>query len=75
MSQGKNQYVVTRGDKWAVKGEGNERATRVFETQKEAIRFGREIARGQESELRIQGRDSRFREAYSYGNDPFPPKG
>lgn len=25
MSSGKNQYVVTRGDKWAVRGEGNER--------------------------------------------------
>lgn len=75
MSSGKNQYVVTRGDKWAVRGEGNERPTRVFDTQREAINFGRGIARNQESELRIQGQDSRFREAYSYGNDPFPPKG
>jgi hypothetical protein len=47
----------------------------VFDTQREAINYGRGIARNQESELRIQGRDSRFREAYSYGNDPFPPKG
>lgn len=64
MSSGKNQYVVTRGDKWAVRGEGNERPTRVFDTQREAINYGRGIARNQESELRIQGRDSRFREAY-----------
>lgn len=75
MSNGKNQYVVRKGDHWGVRGEGNERLTRKFDTQKQAIDFGREIARKQASELRIQGRDARFREAYSYGNDPFPPKG
>ncbi|MBZ0164541.1 MAG: DUF2188 domain-containing protein [Notoacmeibacter sp.] len=71
----KNQYVVRNGKNWGVRGEGNERLTRTFETQREAIDFGREIARNQGSELRIQGRDARFREAWSYGNDPFPPKG
>ncbi|WEX08946.1 DUF2188 domain-containing protein [Chelativorans sp. AA-79] len=71
----KNQYVVRNGKNWGVRGEGNERLTRTFETQREAIDFGREIARNQGSELRIQGRDARFRQAWSYGNDPFPPKG
>ncbi|MDF3384726.1 MULTISPECIES: DUF2188 domain-containing protein [Roseobacteraceae] len=75
MSSGKNQYVVRHGDKWGVRGEGNQRLTREFDTQREAIDHGRGIARNQESELRIQGRDARFREAYSYGNDPYPPKG
>ncbi|MCD7059111.1 DUF2188 domain-containing protein [Pelagibacterium xiamenense] len=72
---GKNQYVVRNGTNWGVRGEGNARLTRTFETQREAIEHGREIARSQGSELRIQGRDARFREAWSYGNDPFPPKG
>jgi len=72
---GKNQYVVRNGDRWGVRGEGNSKLTRSFETQKEAIAYGREIARNQEAELRIQGRDAKFREAWSYGNDPFPPKG
>ena len=72
---GKNQYVVKNGDNWGVRGEGNERLTKSFDTQREAIDHGREIARNQGSELRIQGRDSKFREAWSYGNDPFPPKG
>ncbi|GFO80646.1 MAG: hypothetical protein A49_02730 [Methyloceanibacter sp.] len=71
----KNQYVVRNGKNWGVRGEGNERLTRTFETQREAIEHGREIARNQGSELRIQGSDARFREAWSYGNDPFPPKG
>ena len=72
---GKNQYVVRRGDGWGVRGEGNSRLTGSFDTQREAIERGREIARNQGSELRIQGSDAKFREAWSYGNDPFPPKG
>jgi len=71
----KNQYVVRNGDKWGVRGEGNGRLTRSFDTQSEAIDHGRDIARNQGSELRIQGRNGQFREAWSYGNDPFPPKG
>ena len=72
---GKNQYVVKNGDSWGVRGEGNDRLTKGFDTQREAIDYGREIARNQASELRIQGRDAKFREAWSYGNEPFPPKG
>ena len=71
----KNQYVVKNGDRWGVRGEGNNRLTRSFDTQKEAINYGRAAARYEKSELRIQGKDGRFREAWSYGNDPFPPKG
>jgi hypothetical protein len=72
---GKNQYVVRNGERWGVRGEGNQRLTGSFATQREAIDRGRQIAQNQGSELRIQGRDSKFREAWSYGNDPFPPKG
>ena len=35
---GKNQHVVPHGDGWAVRGEGNERATSVHVTQSEATR-------------------------------------
>jgi len=72
---GKNQYVVRNGNGWGVRGEGNNRLTGAYNTQAEAIARGREIARNQGSELRIQGTDARFREAWSYGNDPYPPKG
>ena len=56
-------------------GEGNARLTRDCGTQAEAIAAGRQIAQNQGAELRIQGSDGKFREAWSYGNDPFPPKG
>lgn len=72
---GKNQHVVPHGDDWAVKGEGNERATSVHETQAEAIERAREIAINQESELFIHNQKGQIRERNSYGNDPHPPDG
>lgn len=72
---GKNQYVVRNGDKWGVRGEGNEQLTKVFDTQAEAIEYGRDIAYNQKAELRIQGKDGKFRVAWTYGKDPYPPKG
>lgn len=71
----KNQHVVPYGDKWAVRGEGNSRRTKVADTQREATQVAREIARNQQSELLIHGRNGRIRARDSYGNDPFPPKG
>ena len=71
----KNQYVVRDGNNWGVRGEGNSRLTASYETQSAAIQHGRQIAQNQNSELRIQGANGQFREAWSYGKDPFPPKG
>lgn len=72
---GKNQHVVPHEDGWAVQGEGNDRASSVHDTQAEAIDRARGIARNQESELLIHGRNGQIRARDSYGNDPFPPKG
>ena len=71
----KNQHVVPHGDVWAVKCEGNQRATSVHATQREAIDAGRDIAINNRSELFIHNQQGRFRERNSYGNDPFPPEG
>jgi len=71
---GKNQWVVQTEDGWGVKGEGNSRNTSNHNTQQEAIDAARDIARNQESELIIQGKDGRIRARDSYGNDPFPPR-
>ena len=70
-----NQHVVKRDDGWAVRREGAERDTSHHDTQDEAIRAGTEIAKNQESELLIHGRDGKIRERNSHGNDPFPPAG
>lgn len=72
---GKDQHVVRHDDGWAVRGSGSSRATSVHSTQADAIEAARTIARNQESELFIHGRDGQIRERNSYGNDPHPPKG
>lgn len=75
MSKGKNQHVVPNGDKWNVRGAGNKKATKAFDTQGEAIEYAREIAINQASEVVIHRPDGRIRDKNSYGNDPYPPKG
>lgn len=71
----KNQHVVPHADGWAVKGEGNTRATKVYDTQRDAIDRARGISEKQHSELFIHGRDGQIRERDSHGHDPNPPKG
>lgn len=71
----KGQHVVTRNGKWAIRRSGSDKATKIFDTQKEAIVQGRRIARNQGTELYIHGRDGRIRDRDSYGQDPHPPKG
>lgn len=75
MSKGKNQHIVPHTEGWAVKAEGSSKATKVFETQKEAINAGRDIAINQQSELLIHNKQGEIRERNSYGNDPYPPEG
>lgn len=71
----KNQHVVPNPNGgWNVIGEGNSKASKSFETQREAISYGREIARNQDTELVIHGRNGQIRDKDTYGNDPFPPK-
>lgn len=71
----KNQHVVPHENGWAVRGAGNSRATSVHETQANAIAAARDIARNQQSELLIHGRNGQIRERDSFGGDPYPPKG
>ena len=70
-----NQHVVPHGDGWAVKGEGNSRATKVTSTKKEATSIARDISQNQGTELIVHNRDGRISSRDSHGNDPFPPRG
>jgi len=71
----KNQHVVPHDKRWAVKGENNQKATTVVNTQAEAIKIARQIASNQKSELIIHRPDGRIRDKDSHGNDKHPPKG
>jgi Uncharacterized protein conserved in bacteria (DUF2188) len=68
----KNQYVIRHPEGWAVKGEGNSRATRVFDRQWEAINFGIEVVKNQRSILIILNRKGVERDRKDY-RDYQPP--
>lgn len=75
MATRRNQHVVPHGDQWAVRGEGNGRATSAHRTQSDAIDAARRIATNQQSEVVIHRPDGRIRDKDSHGHDPYPPKG
>jgi len=71
---GKDQHVVPHGEDWAVRGEGNQKATSVHNTQAEAFERARQIAKNQKSEVVTHRPDGRIRDSDSYGHDSNPPK-
>ena len=72
---GKNQHVVSVGDRWVVKEEGAAEPFAVFKTQNEAWEKAKSIARKERSEALLHGRDGRVRERNTYGHDPVRHKG
>lgn len=76
MAKRRTQHVVPnlKGG-WSVRKGGAERASKRFETQKEAIQYARKVSKNQKAELYIHRRDGLIREKNSYGNDRYPPKG
>lgn len=70
-----NIHVVPHQKGWAIRREHSERVTAVVSTQREAEERARDMARRDQVELLIHGRNGKIRERDSYGNDPFPPKG
>lgn len=75
MGKGKNIHVVKHPDGWAVKVAGSMKVTKITKTQKEAIDYGRIMAKNQQSELLIHGENGQIREKDSHGNDPRNVKG
>ncbi|MNO69017.1 hypothetical protein D3C76_598640 [compost metagenome] len=69
-----NQHVVPHENGWALKGEGNSKATVVTKTKQEVIDAGRVIAKNQGTELIIHGKDGKIQSKDSHGKDPYPPK-
>lgn len=68
---GKNVHVTPRpGGGWQVKGAGNAKATKVTDTQKQAIKAAIPIAKNNKSEVVIHGTNGQIRDKDSYGNDP-----
>lgn len=73
----KNDYWTSKrkDGKWAVKRSGSSKATSLHETQDNAWKEARRLARGASSEAFLKGKDGKIRARNSYENDPYPPKG
>ena len=72
-----DRYVVKHGKGWAVKAAGAQRSSEVSSTQKAAETRATEIVSNLVGgEVRIQGRDGRWRDSDTVapGNDPNPPR-
>lgn len=60
---------------WSSKKGGADKASKNFDTKKEAEKWSREKSRQEGSELTIHGKDGKIQRKDSHGNDPHPPKG
>lgn len=73
-----NIHVTKRQDgKWQDKKAGGDKASGVFNTQKEAEKHAKQILRNQDGgEVRIHGLDGKIRDSDTVkpANDPNPPK-
>lgn len=74
MSKVSKHVVPNPAGGWAVKNSGATRASRTFDTQADAVKYGRTTAKKSHAELYIHGRDGTIKDKNSYGNDPLPPK-
>jgi hypothetical protein len=73
---GKNYWTSPRSEGgWSVRKAGAERAASIHDSQEDAWKEAKRLARGAGSEAILKGRDGQIRARNSYGNDPFPPKG
>ncbi len=71
----KRIHVVPHDGGWATRREGASRVGSTHGTQAEAQSAARTTAQREGGEVIIHRPDGRIRDADSYGNDPFPPKG
>lgn len=73
------QYVVVlHNGQWKISFDGKHYGP--YDTQKAAIKVAVDTAHkagkdGHDAQVLVQGQDNRFRTEWTYGNDPYPPKG
>lgn len=61
-----NQHVVPHPEGWAVKGEGNERYTAVYDYQADAIERAKDIARRHDADVIIHREDGSIRDRINF---------
>lgn len=71
-------YVVVSGNQWKVKH--NDRDYGPYPTQAQAVKAAVDAAHGagqngHNAQVVVQGADGKWRTEWTYGDDPYPPKG
>ena len=61
-----SQHVVPANGSWAVKRAGSVCASKVFDTQKEAVSYGQKVARNKKSELFVHASSGRIKSRQSF---------
>lgn len=74
MTKRDTHRVMPHDQGWQVKRDGDQKASHVADTKKEAEKIARDISRNQGTELQIHGKDMKIQRSDSHGNDPLPPK-
>lgn len=74
MPRSTHHVVPDSGGGWNVKKGGADRASKHFDTKQEAVDWGRQVSRNQETEFLIHGKDGKIQQSDSHGGDPNPPK-
>jgi hypothetical protein len=59
---------------WVVKKGEASRASRNFDTQEDAIAWGKRVSRNEAAEIVIHRPDGTIRSRDTYGSDPLPPR-
>lgn len=71
-------YISPSSGDWKVHWQGESRGS-IYKRKEDAIKEARRMVgalpEGEVSSIRIQSEDGRFQEEWTYGKDPYPPKG
>ena len=75
MTKNNSHHVTPNGNGgWKVQKGGADRASKNFDTKKDAESYGRGVSRNQRTELVIHKKDGTIQRKDSHGNDSCPPK-
>jgi len=67
-------HVTPHENGWQVITGNAKKAYRVVPTQAEAIEIAKSVAKNQQTDTKIHGRNGRIRAGNNYGKDNHPPK-
>lgn len=70
-------YVLKDGNQWKIRYEGKDYP---YDTQAAAMKVAVDTAhkagqQGHDAQVLVQGRDGKWQTEWTYGHDPYPPKG